>query len=208
MRSFGLCLSLAFLLCLQVYAQQTQDPIIGTWTNPKIKKNDESNCCVPDSISIVKYGSDYKGTYDYSKWTNPSCVAMFLLSSDRSVDVVKKTSLTDVYGVQVPIFDALPWEGFRIKMLSSSQIEVYNTGNSTVAEASLCDFTLTVPGAASSLPIKYIIIAVVVLLLVLCIICKCRQNKQAVIIQQESGYVQPQYGNQPYVNHQQPQRYI
>lgn len=204
MRSFGFCAALALLLCVQVFAQT--DAIVGKWTSPKTTKNDPEQCCVPDSITIIENGSRFKGTYDYSKWLNPSCVAMFLLSSERDVDIYKKYSSSSQYGIEVPMLDVLPWEGFQAKILANGNLQIYNTGNSTVAAASLCDFTMSPPGALSSIPIKYIIIAVVVLLLLICILCKCRQNKQVVLIQQEAGYVQPQYGNQ--VTHQQPQRYI
>ena len=221
MRSFAFCLSLALLLCVQVYAQ-TQDPIIGSWSNAKISKNDKQYCCVPDSMTIWKYGSDYKATYSYNSLLNPSCTAMFLFVSGTNVNVVK-TSSSDIYSVNYPLPPVpvpgfgdstinvdIPVEYYRIKMLSNTEIEIYNTKNGTISEASVCDYTLYAPGyvAPSGLPIRNIIIAVVALLVVVCIVIKCKQNKQAIIIQQESGYVQPQYGNQPNVNHQQPQRYI
>ncbi len=143
MRSFDFCLSFALILCLQVSAQQQiQDPLAGTWSSPKKTIDSSADCCVPDSIEIVKSGSDYKGTYSYSKWTNLNCVAMFLFSSERNVDIAKKTN-SDAYGISVSIFDAFPIEGYRARVLSSSQLEIYNPGNSTVAEASLCDFTMS-----------------------------------------------------------------
>jgi hypothetical protein len=208
MKSLNLCLSLALLLCLQAYAADSQDPLAGIWSKPDKKIETSGNCCIPDSIEIVKSGSSYKGIYSY-KMLNLKCQMMFapsnLAEKGDSVDIAKKSN-SDAYGFSVyfPFHDI---EGHNAKVLSSSQLEIYNVKNGTDAEASTCLFTMTVfkpasssSNSLSSIPVSYLAMGAGVLLLVLCIACKCRQKKQIVIIQQESGYGAPNmyHPNQPY----------
>jgi len=196
MRSFCFCLSLALLLCLQAYAEQPQYPLAGTWSSPQKKFDTGADCCVPDSIEIVKSDSDYKGTYSYAGMRNLKCWNMFLLSSGRDVEIVKKPS-SDAYGISVKLIDRLPIEGYRVRVISSSQLEIYNPANTAVDEASTCLFTMTEfkpasgPTSSFSLLISYIVMSAGVVLLLLVIACKCRQKKQIVIIQQESSYGRP-----------------
>lgn len=228
MRSLNLCLSIALLLCLQAYAVDTQELLVGTWSNPEPKVNTGANCCIPESIKIWKSGSDLKGTYSYDaslKDLNGKCIVMFSSAKEsRDVKITKKSN-SDAYDIGVLLgegwidlgsfSDLATVKGYRAKVLSSSQLQIYNPqrpgdkNNAAEAEAETCDFTMNkfVAGSSSSVPnsntsvpdsgttfnvpVKYIAIGVAVAFLFLCIACKCRQKKQIVIIQHESAYGSP-----------------
>lgn len=168
MRSLNLCLSITLLLCLQAYAVDTQELLVGTWSNPITKINTSKNCCIPDKIQIWKSGSNLQGTYTYDASItngNGKCIAMFLTSNGKRDVKIGKKSNSDAYDIGVTLGDGydlgflnglVTVPGYKAKVLSSSKLQVYNPQrpgdekNAPEAEAATCDFTMDTFVAASS----------------------------------------------------------
>jgi hypothetical protein len=176
MKSLNLCLSLTLLLCLQAYATASQDPLVGTWSKPEKQFDTSSNCCIPDSIQIVKDGSDYKATYEYGS-KNGQCITMFS-TSKGTIAKFSKASNSDVYDISVKIFSLvenlgvkidffgvkdIPVEGFYVRgylarIIPGPQLRIYNPERKndkkevTEPEGQTCNFNMTsfVAGASSS----------------------------------------------------------
>jgi len=158
MRTSILFISLALILCAQVYAGELA---AGKWTNPTIKTQTDAACCVPDSIELVGSGSSFKAQYSFST-TDIFC--KFLFSTNELADwfvgtktkpelsVAKKSDASgDYYGASLKLLNAAPLESFRYNLNSDSKLNVINVAQTkenkegvktSYIAGQICDFTM------------------------------------------------------------------
>ena len=155
MRTSILFISLALILCAQVYAGELA---AGKWTNPTIKTQTDAACCVPDSIELVGSGSSFTAKYSF----NPAdFYCQFLFSTNKLADWVisgsaskTKTELSiskksDYYGATLSLVGLLPMEAFRynvndgkLNVINVAQTQDKDGVKTSFTAGEICDFTM------------------------------------------------------------------
>lgn len=202
MRSSGLTLFVALVLCIQFGSVFTQlQEIAGTWSNPNASpRTMQANdfCCIPTSITIEKDGSGYTAKYEYdgifSGKPNSQCVTLFLASTNTKLSLSKNSNgvsyaaSASFVGIPLEVFTYTPTIGQLYISYSSN----YSPNNGLPYSYYNCSFTMQTYKPPSY--IGTIIFALVVLGSIGFCVWKKQQQKQANLIAQQKF----QHDQQPY----------
>lgn len=104
MRSSNLLLPLALILSIQIGLVYTDSSsFIGTWTNPKIRNDDNSFCCIPTTLKIEDGGfGRLIATYNYTGDYRSKCYTLFDNSKGGVISLSQTTNYPNQYYGKFP----------------------------------------------------------------------------------------------------------